>query len=567
MDDNLINVENLKPFPKFFYTLGMLPTSFRITMTYEEQVLEIMRFIKDEIIPNVNQNILATKELQEKFVELVNYVNEYFENLDLQEEVNNKLDEMVEDGSFAEIVSQYLDTKLSIYDNIEAMKENTRVGEIFKLKNYDTTFITTENETISSLKINDNLYADVISKSVIIDSLGINSNNIDTSLFEEIVEYVRNKGIEIIFDHKTYNLTGTINLTTANKLKLSGLGYDSVINYTGNDYAFIINRFQQGQMYNFTINCVNNGGGLYFKYLEGEEQTNLLNSCDFKRVYIYNSKNPLKSDCHCGYINFEECVFEVGTTDGVGIDFRNAYYPEFINIERCAIRTKYRSTQNTSYGIYFTSGIMLDIKNNDIIGFNIGFCLDASESDEVIRTINILENSFWDSASKAIYCLAKSNNRIHNLAIKNSTITNSQRQTTLPNAMQLSNIDSLTIDNISIMQPSTSQLFISDGHHGVIQSIFSVSNPIQSNNQIGDDLTYHYTNWHKYYNIPANSSLDIEIGNAKNLINFKQYSIIKQGLGDTTGLSISNITNSGGKVNATITNSTSSNIGVIVIGY
>ena len=62
MDNNLINVENLKPFPKFFYTLGMLPTSFRVTMTYEEQVLEIMRFIKDEIIPNVNQNILATKE-------------------------------------------------------------------------------------------------------------------------------------------------------------------------------------------------------------------------------------------------------------------------------------------------------------------------------------------------------------------------------------------------------------------------------------------------------------------------------------------------------------------------
>lgn len=140
MDNNLINVENLKPFPKFFYTLGIIPTSFRVSMSYEEQVLEIMRFIKDEIIPNVNQNILATKELQEKFVELVNYVNDYFESLDLQEEVNNKLDEMAESGDLAEIIAEYLQVVGLICFNTKAnMKAAENLADGSFVKTFGTT--------------------------------------------------------------------------------------------------------------------------------------------------------------------------------------------------------------------------------------------------------------------------------------------------------------------------------------------------------------------------------------------------------------------------------------------
>lgn len=100
MNDDLIDIPDMRPFPKFCYTIGMIPTSFRVSMTYEEQVMEIIRFIKEEIIPNVNANALATKELQEKFVELVDYVNDYFENIDVQTEINAKLEQMVATGEF-----------------------------------------------------------------------------------------------------------------------------------------------------------------------------------------------------------------------------------------------------------------------------------------------------------------------------------------------------------------------------------------------------------------------------------------------------------------------------------
>ena len=46
-------------------------------------------------------------ELQKQFIELYTFVKDFFENLDLQEEVNNKLDEMLEDGTFEKIFPNF----------------------------------------------------------------------------------------------------------------------------------------------------------------------------------------------------------------------------------------------------------------------------------------------------------------------------------------------------------------------------------------------------------------------------------------------------------------------------
>lgn len=113
MNKNLKPISELPAFLKYCYTVGMLPTSYRISMTYEEQVLEAIRFIKEEVIPIVNSNALATKELQEKFVELVNYVETYLDNLDVQDEVNAKLDQMAEDGTLANLINQDIFNELN----------------------------------------------------------------------------------------------------------------------------------------------------------------------------------------------------------------------------------------------------------------------------------------------------------------------------------------------------------------------------------------------------------------------------------------------------------------------
>ena len=66
----------------------------------------------NELIANVNKFEKDTKdtvdEYIDKFVELHDYVHDYFDNLDVQEEINNKLDQMAEDGQLTDIIAQYL---------------------------------------------------------------------------------------------------------------------------------------------------------------------------------------------------------------------------------------------------------------------------------------------------------------------------------------------------------------------------------------------------------------------------------------------------------------------------
>lgn len=136
--DNLKPINELPPFLQFFHTIGILPSSYKISMTYEEQVYDLIHFIKDNIIPIVNSNALATKELQEKFIELVNYVNTYFDDLDLQPEINNKLDEMAEDGTLAEIINQEifeeLNNKISNDLELHFIKTGTLKGDCIGIK-------------------------------------------------------------------------------------------------------------------------------------------------------------------------------------------------------------------------------------------------------------------------------------------------------------------------------------------------------------------------------------------------------------------------------------------------
>ena len=113
MNDNIQKeVITLPPFKRFCMTIGELPSSYVETMTYYEMVLWFTKYLGDTIIPTVNNNAEAVTELQNLFVELQSYVNNYFDNLDVQEEINNKLDEMVEDGSLEEIIEAYAREKV-----------------------------------------------------------------------------------------------------------------------------------------------------------------------------------------------------------------------------------------------------------------------------------------------------------------------------------------------------------------------------------------------------------------------------------------------------------------------
>ena len=89
----------------------------------------------NKIINSENTVGTQMENVTNAFIELQNYVNDYFDNLDVQEEINNKLNKMAEDGTLSEIISIYLNSNaIRGFDNIEDMKDaqNVTVGTFVK---------------------------------------------------------------------------------------------------------------------------------------------------------------------------------------------------------------------------------------------------------------------------------------------------------------------------------------------------------------------------------------------------------------------------------------------------
>ena len=78
------------------------------------------------VIHNENEVTEQVTSLYNAYVALQNYVNNYFDNLDVQDEINNKLDSMAQDGSLTTLIKNYVDPIYQAYENTI----NTRVNEI-----------------------------------------------------------------------------------------------------------------------------------------------------------------------------------------------------------------------------------------------------------------------------------------------------------------------------------------------------------------------------------------------------------------------------------------------------
>lgn len=89
-------------------------------LTDYELLCKVVQYL-NMVIDKVND----LDRLEGEFAELKSYVDNYFANLDVQEEINAKLETMAESGQLAEVITAYLNSHAIIYfDTLNDLKES-----------------------------------------------------------------------------------------------------------------------------------------------------------------------------------------------------------------------------------------------------------------------------------------------------------------------------------------------------------------------------------------------------------------------------------------------------------
>ena len=116
-----------KPSPFIAFTQKVIPATFDQSLSYQEALYALLDYLKNQVVNAINQNAEITDKQTKIITELTDYVNNYFDNLDIQEEINNKLDEMVTDGTLDRIINQEIFGELN-QDIQEVASDVTSIG-------------------------------------------------------------------------------------------------------------------------------------------------------------------------------------------------------------------------------------------------------------------------------------------------------------------------------------------------------------------------------------------------------------------------------------------------------
>ena len=172
------------PLPPFKSWLASnIPAVYDNTMTYYEELCALLKYLQDVVVPAVNDNASALTTVSEAVEQLHNYVENYFANLDVQEEINNKLDEMAEDGTLQEIITTYIQSNVAwVFDTVADMKSATNLvdGSFARTLGFHTindgggaTYIISDTGTANEMDVIaiDSLYATLIKPSTVTPEL------------------------------------------------------------------------------------------------------------------------------------------------------------------------------------------------------------------------------------------------------------------------------------------------------------------------------------------------------------------------------------------------------------
>lgn len=183
----------------------------------------------------INKIIPAVNKVGQQTEDLTTFVTNYFDNLDVQEEINNKLDQMAQDGTLEEIISHYINLKSVLsFDTVNDMKNATNLidGSFARTNGYHnlndggsafykirtlTSEDTIDEMFILSVNFSETLVAELIYNDINIKQLGAKGDGLEdeTLIFQKACS-LENKTIYIPTGR--YLISNSINMSVGNKL-------------------------------------------------------------------------------------------------------------------------------------------------------------------------------------------------------------------------------------------------------------------------------------------------------------------------------------------------------------
>ena len=393
-----IDVKTLRPFTKFIYTIGELPTSYLVSMTYEEQLIWLCNYLTNTVIPTINNNAEAVKEVQDLVTQLQNYINNYFDNLDVQQEINNKLDEMVADGTLPEIIASYLNSKaIWGFDTVADMKNATNLinGSFAKTLGYYS-----KNDGGNSLyKIRTKTNDDVINE---FDIISLHDNNLIAEYIENdivnikqfgyintmteteqttFLNYIFNKYKNILIKNENITINDSLNIKSNQNIKMESSTIHN-ISTTNQTFIFKLNNVENVNIIGLNSSCyfdkpnlpqqaclkIVNSKNIYFNGID------LLNAGG-DGIIISGSNNETISD----NIIIENLLINNSNRNGISLigGVKNCYFKNLTISNTSGVNPQYAIDLETWQDGVYNENITIDsciIKNNvggiDIMPYN-----------------------------------------------------------------------------------------------------------------------------------------------------------------------------------------------------
>ena len=97
--------QTLQPFR--YWCQKVLPLVYDDSLSYYELLCKVVDYL-NKTMEDVETLHGDVEDLHDAYVQLQDWVNDYFDNLDVQTEINNKLDSMASDGSLTNIISPFI---------------------------------------------------------------------------------------------------------------------------------------------------------------------------------------------------------------------------------------------------------------------------------------------------------------------------------------------------------------------------------------------------------------------------------------------------------------------------